>query len=214
MAAILDFDHFHVEPFDTIEFMRCFMTGDLYAGKERSLVIDALCMGGFIAGGFSRTFHHDPLRLRNYVQSIHGDIDLFFRSKKTLDEFLRKNQDYPFRRSLNTWCTPGNSVQIITCSMGQPHDILRMFDISNACVAMTKNSIMRPDGYDELHASKMLHVQRWDDASVARVRKWFCKHEDLQLLHVDCNNEYLRRMHDVQAYEADATYSMMVGVPA
>lgn len=213
---LLNFDDLHVEPFAACNFLRTFML-ERYDRREVEAVSVALGMDAFIAGGFGRAMHrslvmNDTSYLASYVASQHGDIDVFFRSKDDLRTFMgAHSSSMDWRRSKHAWTTPGNTLQIIDCIVGQPQHIMRSFDISNACVTASKNSIMRPDGYRELHESKQLHVQNWGDHTLQRVRKWFVKHDDLETLHVDCNDEYLSRLKDPE-FLANEHYDMLVGV--
>ena len=218
MSAVLDFEHLHVDSLDTKHLFQHLR--EIYDSWTIDCILSALKLNAFIAGGWSRcvvnalenrSSHALLSEIKRYVHASHGDIDVFFRTEQELNAFLSESNQ-PWIHTKNAVCLPGNSLQAITCIVGAPEEIMESFDISNACVAITKSSIMRPHGYDELEAMRQLHVQRWGDRTVYRVRKWFKKHDDLELLHPACNDEYIRRSSCEAQKSWSSAYEMLMGV--
>lgn len=204
----------------------------MHIESSLSEIIDIACdSGGFIAGGFSyfinaweeRNGTKNPTDLRyEYASYRHrgSDVDVFFPNPKALETALQRTSSMftgrIWNRTTNTstaTLTEGLRVQFVHCIFGTMPEIFGSFDITNACVALTTTSIVRPRGYGALHASRTLHVQRWAPKTRARVQKWFRNHPDLRALHPACSHEYIRRMKqpEIQLSPDDYSGLSMVG---
>ena len=158
--------------------------------------------GGYIAGGFAAlvarhvvmlTSNGDfyasimrhtngPIKSLMTEFKIHGDIDVWFPSEPCLNHFLND-----VRRSivdLSVAPTKTGSaiehivdgdvrVQVVTRWLRPVQEQLAHFDIYNAMVGLTNDTLTVPDQWEALERANMLHVSSWASCwTVGRVLKY------------------------------------------
>jgi hypothetical protein len=187
-------------PYDTEGLLSLLVDSGAMHYTTRPYLLDLLKHGAFIAGGFARVVMADferrgPEAIGGYLGTSKGetfdqykhdknDIDVFFPDERTRNHCIRL---FPFPMGSSHVSPGGNAVnvlhgkqtivQVVTKFTSPVDQMLKRFDMTNGCVAFTKDKLHIVRGWEELEASKLLHVNHWNHiGTLRRVGSWMSKH--------------------------------------
>lgn len=164
---------------------------------------------GFIAGGFAATvariknqtktikssqYVNDYSNLEYYLFYLKGDIDVYFPDQESL-ELAKNNIENHFQQKFSSSLlgtafnmrilfryNSGLKLSLVQCQLGTPEEVIENFDITNAKVAITKDSIIMHNAWLFLEQNQILDVSNWNNKfEFYRIKKYLNKWNYLRM---------------------------------